>query len=64
MYVHNFSYLINKLEIRGYTYLQLKISENNCSPDLKRQMCKLHANVNMIIRKFSRCSPNVKYFFI
>ena len=24
MYVHSFSYLVNKLELRGYTYLQLK----------------------------------------
>ena len=36
---------------------------NNCAPDLKRQMCKLYANVNMIIRKFSRCSLDVKCFF-
>ena len=39
------------------------ISENNCAPDLKRQMCKIFANVNMIIRTFSRCFPNVKSFF-
>ena len=26
-------------------------------------MCKVYANVNMIIRKFSRCSPDVKCFF-
>ena len=43
-------------------YLGIIISENNCVPDLKRQMCKLYANVNMIIRKFSRCSPDVKCF--
>ena len=24
MYVHSFSYLVNKLELGGYTYLQLK----------------------------------------
>ena len=39
-------------------YLGIIFSENNCAPDLKRQMCKLYANVNMIIRKFSRCSPD------
>ena len=44
-------------------YLGIIISENNCAPDLKRQMCKLYADVNMIIRKFSRCSPDVKCFF-
>ena len=43
-------------------YLGIIISENNCAHDLKRQMCKLYANVNMIIRKFSRCSPDVKCF--
>ena len=25
MYVHSFSYLLNKLELGGYTYLQLKV---------------------------------------
>ena len=45
-------------------YLGIIISVNNCAPDLKRQMCKLCTNVNMhIIRKFSRCSPDVKCFF-
>ena len=39
------------------------INENNCALDLKRQMCKLYANVYMIIRKFSKCSPDVKYLF-
>ena len=36
--------------------------EKNCVSDLKQQLCKLYANVNMIIRKFSRCSPDVKCF--
>ena len=43
-------------------YPGIIISENNYAPDLKRQMCKLYANVNMIIRKFSRCSPDMKCF--
>ena len=38
-------------------YLGIIISENNCAPDLKRQMCKLYANVNMIIRKFLNVLP-------
>ena len=33
-------------------YLKIIISENNCAFDLKRQMCKLYANVNKITRKF------------
>ena len=45
-------------------YFGFIISENNCAPDLKRKMCKLYANVNMIIRKFSRCSPDVKCFYL
>ena len=44
-------------------YLGIIISENNCAPDLKRQMSKLYDNVNMIIRKLSRCSPDVKCLF-
>ena len=28
MYVHSFSYLLNKLELGGYTYLQLKNIKN------------------------------------
>ena len=38
------------------------ISKTNCNPDLKRQMCKLYANVNMINSKFSKCSPDVNFF--
>ena len=41
-------------------YLENINSENNCAPDLKQQTCKLYANVNMSIRKFSKCSPDVK----
>ena len=29
---------------------------------MKRQMRKLYANINMLIRKFSKCSPDVKCF--
>ena len=43
-------------------YLGIIFTENICAPNLKRQMCKLYANINMIIRKFSRCSPDVKCF--
>ena len=59
-------YTLNQLNIPTVNqskYFGIIISENNCAPDLKRQMCKLYANVNMIIRKFSRCSPYVKCFF-
>ena len=39
------------------------ISENNCAPDLKQQMCKLFANV-YDYKKISRCSPGVKCFYL
>ena len=45
-------------------YLGIIISYNDCAPDLKRQMCKLYADVHMIIKNFSKCSPDVKCFFI
>ena len=53
---------LNILTVNQSKYLGIIISENNCAPDLKRQMCKLYANVNMIIRKFSKCSLDVKCF--
>ena len=40
------------------------ISKTNCNPDLKRQMCKLYAYVNMINSKFSKCSPDVNFFYL
>ena len=43
-------------------YLGIIICENNCAPNLKRQMYKLYANVDMIIKRFSRCSLDVKCF--
>ena len=43
--------------------LRILIIENSCASDLKRQMCKLYDNVNMIIRTFSKCSPDEKCFF-
>ena len=48
-----------------YLYCQMSkiiISEDNCAPDLKRQMCKLYANVNMFMRKFLKRSPDVQCF--
>ena len=36
------------------------ISVKNCDADLKRQMRKYYANANMLLRKFSYCSPDVK----
>ena len=41
-------------------YLGIIVSETNCHGDLKRQMSKYYANVNMLLQKFSYCFPNVK----
>ena len=41
-------------------YLGTTISTNNSDVDLKRQMRKLYANVNLLLRKFSKCSVDVK----
>ena len=38
------------------------MSEYNSDNDLKRQMRKFYANANMLIRKFSKCSVNVKCY--
>ena len=41
-------------------YFGIIVSETNCDGDLKRQLRKYYANPNMLIRKFSYCSPDVK----
>ena len=45
-------------------YLGITISTNNSDVDLKGQMRKLYANhnVNLLLRKFSKCSVNVECF--
>ena len=43
-------------------YLGVILSEHNRDNDLKRQIRKLYANANMLIRKFSKCSVNVKCY--
>ena len=36
------------------------ICQKNCDLDIKRQMRKFYANVNMLLRRFSKCSTPVK----
>ena len=43
-------------------YLGITISTQNSDIDLKRQMRKLYANVNLLLRKFFKCSVGVKSF--
>ena len=38
------------------------VSEHNSDNDLKRHLKKFYANANMLIRKFSKCSVNVKCY--
>ena len=40
-------------------YLGVIVSKHNSDNDLKRQMRKFYVNINMVIRKFSKCSVNV-----
>ena len=42
-------------------YLGIIVNEANCDGELKKQMSKYYTNVNMLLRKFSYCSPDVKY---
>ena len=41
-------------------YLGIIVTETNCDGDLNRQMRKYYAKANMLLRKFSYCSPDVK----
>ena len=43
-------------------YLGTTISIKNSDLDLKRQMRKMYANANLLLRKFSKCSVNVKCY--
>ena len=43
-------------------YLGTTISIKNSDLDLKRQMGKMYANANVLLRKFSKCSINVKCY--
>ena len=48
------------LSVDQCKYLSIIISVKNNDADLKRQKRKYYANVNMLLRKFSYCSPVVK----
>ena len=43
-------------------YLGVIISDHNCDLYLKRQMRKFYTNENMLIRKFLKCSVDVKCY--
>ena len=50
--------------VRQCRYLGIAISTRNSDIDLKRQMRKLYANANLLLRKFSKCSVGAKCFLI
>ena len=54
------SYYRNKIIL--ILILGTTISIKNSDLDLKRQMRKMYANANLLLRKFSRCSVNVKCY--
>ena len=43
-------------------YLGITFSGKNCDLDLKRQKRRFYANTNMLLRKFVKCSPDVKCY--
>ena len=45
-------------------YLGKTISAKNSDLDIKRQMRKMYANVNLLLRKFSKCSVGVIFFYL
>ena len=50
--------------VAGITAIGITISvKKNCDLYLKRQMRKCYANANMLLRKFVKCSPDVKCYF-
>ena len=59
------SFFLNELEIptvEHCRYLGITISTKNNDLDIKRQMRKIHVNANLLLRKFSRCSVEVKCY--
>ena len=45
--------------VKQCRYLGITISTQNSDIDLKRQMRKLYANVNLLLKKLSKCSVGV-----
>ena len=56
---------INELEIpmvEHCRYLGITISTKNSDLDIERQVRKIHVNANLLLRKFFRCSVEVKCY--
>ena len=52
------------LTVEQCIYLGITISVKNSDLDIKRQMKKMYANVNVLLRKLSKCSVGVKCFLL
>ena len=48
--------------VENCKYPGITISTKNSDLDLRRQMRKIYANVNLLLRKFSCCSVSVKCY--
>ena len=48
--------------VENCKYLGITISTKNSDLDMKRQMRKIYANANLLLRKFSCCSVSVKCY--
>ena len=59
---HDTPFYLNKLEIPRVDQCERgsMVSTKNCDIDMKRQMRKFYANINILSRKFSKCPPYVK----
>ena len=65
--ISSVTFFLDQLKIplvEQYRYLGTTISIKNSDLDLKfkRQMRKMYANANLLLRKFSKCSGNVKCY--
>ena len=62
MKVHHYVIIIENPIVENRKYLGITISTKNSDLDLKRQMRKIYANANLLLRKFSCCSAFVKCY--
>ena len=48
--------------VSEFKYLGTIICQKNCDLDIKREMRKFYVNINMLLRRFSKCSTSVKCY--
>ena len=65
--LNGIDHFLNVLEItmvEHCRYLGITICTKDSDLDVKRQMRKIHVNANLLVRKFSRCSVEVKCYIL